>query len=161
MDKLKILLGTGLYSGFLPKAPGTFGSLVSIIFLYPVLQAQNLYYIIIFSVICSLISLWVSPHFEQEFGKDPGSLVIDEWAGQGLVFLTINLTGTLSADLSVLFAGFLLFRFFDILKPLGIKQAQQLNGGTGILADDLLAGLYALISLKTLIFLWPKIFGMV
>lgn len=115
----------------------------------------------IFSVICSLISLWVSPYFEQEFGDDPGVLVIDEWAGQSLVFLTIGLTGSLSTDFSVLLAGFLLFRFFDIIKPLGIKKVQDLKGGTGILADDLLAGLYALISLKTLIFLWPKIFGMV
>lgn len=67
----------------------------------------------------------------------------------------------LENDLTILFTGFILFRFFDILKPLGIKRIQELKGGAGILADDLLAGLYALISLKTLIFFWPKIFGMV
>lgn len=88
-------------------------------------------------------------------------LVIDEWAGQSFVFLSISITGVLKTDLIVLLAGFLLFRFFDILKPLGINQIQKYKGGIGILADDILAGLYALISLKTLIFMWPKIFGIV
>ncbi|MDZ7807211.1 MAG: phosphatidylglycerophosphatase A [Gracilimonas sp.] len=161
MNKLKILLGTGFYSGFIPKAPGTFGSLVSLILIYPILQAQNLYLIVVFMVVSSLITLWVSPYFEQEFGKDPGMLVMDEWAGQSLVFLSIGITGVLKTDLIILLTGFLLFRFFDILKPLGINNIQKNKGGIGILADDLLAGLYALISLKTLIFIWPKIFGIV
>jgi phosphatidylglycerophosphatase A len=52
--------------------------------------------------------------------------------------------------------GFLLFRFFDILKPLGINKAQELKGAWGILTDDLLAGFYALISIKTLIFIWSN-----
>lgn len=161
MNKLKILLGTGLYSGFAPGAPGTFGSLASLILIYPILQAQNIYYLLLFTVVCSLISLWVSPFFEQEYGPDPGVLVIDEWAGQSLVYLTISLSGMLETDLTLLFAGFILFRVFDILKPFGINKVQEFKNGAGILGDDLLAGLYALISLKTLIFFWPKIFGMV
>jgi len=161
LNKLKILLGTGFYSGFLPKAPGTFGSLASLVLIYPILQAQNIYLLILFALLCSLISLWVSPYFELIYGSDPGLLVMDEWAGQSLVFLTICLSGMLENDLTILFAGFFLFRFFDILKPMGIKRIQELKGGAGILGDDLLAGLYALISLKTLIFFWPKIFGMV
>jgi phosphatidylglycerophosphatase A len=161
LNKLKVLFGTGFYSGFLPKAPGTFGSLASLIFIYPILQAQNIYFIVLFAVISSLISLWVSPYFEQEFGEDPGMLVMDEWAGQSLVFITISITGVLKTDLIVLLTGFLLFRIFDVLKPLGINKIQNYKGGVGILADDLLAGLYALISLKTLIFMWPKIFGIV
>lgn len=161
VNKLKLLLGTGFYSGLLPKAPGTFGSLAALILIYPILQEQDLTYLIMFTVLSSLISLWVSPFFEQTYAEDPGLLVADEWAGQSLVFLTIPLSGSLNGDLTILLAGFMLFRFFDIVKPLGIHSIQKYKGGIGILADDLLAGLYALICLKTLIFFWPKIFGIV
>lgn len=161
MNKLKYLLGTGFYSGILPKAPGTFGSLASLILIYPILQEQNLFYLILFTGLSCLISLWVSPFFEQTYGEDPGLMVVDEWAGQSLVFLSIPLSGSLNSDLIILLSGFLLFRFFDIIKPLGIHTLQKYKGGIGILADDLLAGLYALICLKTLIFFWPKIFGIV
>ena len=161
VNKLKLLLGTGFYSGLLPKAPGTFGSLAALILIYPILQEQNLSFLILFTLLSSLISLWVSPYFEHIYGKDPGRMVMDEWAGQSLVFFTIPLSGSLNGDLIILLTGFILFRFFDIVKPLGIHSIQKYKGGIGILADDLLAGLYALISLKTLIFLWPKIFGIV
>ncbi|WP_232803075.1 phosphatidylglycerophosphatase A family protein [Gracilimonas amylolytica] len=161
VNKLKLLLGTGFYSGLLPKAPGTFGSLAALILIYPILQEQDLTYLIMFTVLSSLISLWVSPFFEQTYAEDPGQLVADEWAGQSLVFLTIPLSGSLNGDMTILLAGFMLFRFFDIVKPLGIHSIQKYKGGIGILADDLLAGLYALICLKTLIFFWPKIFGIV
>lgn len=87
-------------------------------------------------------------------------MVIDEWAGQGLTFLFIPFSGDVQSQLLILLIGFIFFRFFDILKPLGIKKLQDLPAGWGILADDLLAGLYALICLKTLIFVLPNIFEM-
>ncbi len=108
-----------------------------------------------------MICFWVAGYFEEEFDKDPGLLVMDEWAGQSLTFFSISLTGSTGHDIIILLTGFLLFRFFDVLKPLGVKKVQNLPGGWGIFMDDLLAGLYALLCLKTLIFVWPNIFGMV
>lgn len=158
MNALKYLLGTGLYSGLIPIAPGTAGSLAVIFVIFGIIYAQIYPLLILLLISSSLISLWVASYFEEQFGKDPEKMVIDEWAGQSLTFIAISFTGDLKSDFIILIAGFILFRFFDILKPLGINKLQKYKGGTGILADDLLAGLYALICLKTLIFMWPRIF---
>jgi phosphatidylglycerophosphatase A len=150
--QLKIVLGSGLGSGYLPMAPGTWGSLPPLVISW-LLSAHFGWVAIITSVlIFSLITLWVSPYLEEIWGEDPGKLVMDEWAGQSLVFLFIPLSGDLSADILVLISAFILFRFFDILKPLGVRYLQKYPSGWGILLDDLLAGLYALISLNILIF---------
>lgn len=158
MNSLKFFLGTGFYSGLFPKAPGTAGSLAVLLIIFGIIYAQIYPLLILILISSCLISLWVATYFEEQFGEDPGKMVIDEWAGQSLTFIAISFTGDLKSDLIILIAGFILFRFFDILKPLGINKLQKYKGGTGILADDLLAGLYALICLKTLIFMWPRIF---
>lgn len=160
MDQLKYFLGTGLYTGLLPKAPGTFGSLGATAVIFILIQAQIYEGLVTLVVASSLISLWVSGYFEDQFGNDPGKLVMDEWAGQSLTFIAISFSNDVQANLTILAAGFLLFRFFDILKPFGIKKVQEIGGKWGILLDDLLAGLFALLCLKTLIFTWPNLFGM-
>lgn len=151
LNKLKIILGTSFGSGYLPVAPGTWGSLVAI----PVIWVINLYVgwigLLAFIIVTSLITLWVTPACEEQWGKDPSKLVMDEWAGQGLSLFMIPLPYTLNEHWWILLAAFILFRFFDILKPFGIKRVQSLEAGLGVLLDDLLAGLYALISLNLLI----------
>ena len=151
MNSLKLFIGSGFGSGYFPKAPGTMGSLVALIPIYFLIQSSNLFLIPIFVLVTSLLSLWVSSACEKAWGEDPGTLVMDEWAGQALAFSGFLFTENLSYNLLLLLSGFLFFRFFDILKPLGIKKLQNLHGGLGILLDDLLAGLYAFICLKTLI----------
>lgn len=160
MKELKYFLGTGLYSGLAPKAPGTVGSVAALFIIFCVIYAQIYLLLIVILFLSCAISLWVSGYFEEQYGEDPPRLVIDEWAGQSLTFIAISFTGDLKSDLILLFAGFILFRFFDILKPLGINYIQKFKQGYGILGDDLLAGFYALICLKTLIFIWPNLFGM-
>ena len=160
MNALKFLLGTGFYSGLFPKTPGTAGSFVMLLPLYFLLQFNSIWLILLITAAGCLICLWVADYFEEKYGKDPGVLVMDEWAGQSLTFLTIPFVGTAEDHIIILLTGFVLFRFFDLLKPLGVKNMQDLPGGWGIFVDDLLAGLYALLCLKTLIFVWPNIFGM-
>jgi phosphatidylglycerophosphatase A len=160
VNGVKRFLGTGFYSGLIPKAPGTAGSFVALLIIFGIIQAQVFELLLVFMILSSLITLWVGSYFEEEFGEDPGSLVSDEWAGQALTFFAISFSDSMMTNIWLLLAGFILFRFFDILKPLGIKRLQNLEGSWGILSDDLLAGLYALICLKTLIFVWPKIIGM-
>lgn len=160
MNAIKYFLGTGFYSGLIPKAPGTAGSLVALLIIFLLIQEQIYALIPVFILLSSAITLWSASYFEQEFGEDPGRMVSDEWAGMGLTFLAISFTGNLQTNIFLLTAGFLLFRLFDILKPLGIHKIQKTGGAWGILADDLLAGFYALICLKTLIFVWPELFGM-
>lgn len=156
MERVKLIVGTFFGIGFAPIASGTFASLAALIPLYWLL-ASNLFLIIPAAVILfSILSLWVSSSLEEKFGKDPSQLVMDEWAGQFLTFISISFTGTFTEDITILLAGFLLFRLFDIWKPLGVSRLQNLRGGWGVLADDLLAGLYALVCLKSLIFIWLK-----
>lgn len=154
MKSLKLFIGSGFGSGLIPFAPGTWGSLLALVPIYFILQAENFYYLPIFVIISSLLTLWVSKHCEEHWGEDPGKLVMDEWAGQALAFISISLVGNIKIDLFTIALGFVLFRLFDILKPLGINKLQKYKGGLGILLDDLLAGFYALICLQILIFIW-------
>ncbi len=152
MKQLKLLIGSGLGSGYLPFAPGTWGSLLALFPVYFLIRDGFPYAIPVFCALCGILTYLISETCEQEWGEDPGKLVMDEWAGQSLAFISISFTGDFLNNLMILGAGFILFRFFDILKPLGIKSLQNKHGWLGILADDLLAGLYALICLKSLIF---------
>lgn len=154
MKSLKLFIGSGFGSGLLPFAPGTWGSLLALLPIYFLMKTGNIFLVPLFVFISSLLSLWVTSACVEQWGEDPGKLVMDEWAGQALTFISISSVGVLDSDLMILAFGFILFRIFDILKPLGINKLQKYEGGTGILLDDLLAGLYALICLKTLIFIW-------
>ncbi len=160
MDSIKRFIGSGFGSGYLPWFPGTWGSLTALISIYTLTVFLHPDHIYLFAWISALLTLWVAKACEETWGKDPGKMVIDEWAGQAVVFFTIPLSGDPGSDIALLAIGFMLFRLFDILKPLGIKRVQNMPSGYGILMDDLLAGFYALICLKTLIFVWPKITGM-
>lgn len=98
--------------------------------------------LVLFAVVVTLVGIWASDEAERALGaKDPGAIVIDEVAGMALSVLALPPT------LGVLFAGFLLFRIFDIVKPYPANALQRLRGGVGVMVDDLVAGLYALLVL--------------
>lgn len=133
-----IFLGTGLGSGFSPVAPGTFGSVVGVLLAglvkstWPSVFVGAALGVIVLSVpICDgLGKLWNS--------KDPQRVVLDEIAALFLIQIWFPVS---TAGLIV---QFLSFRFFDILKPPPCRQGEQLPGGWGIVADDLLAGVYSI-----------------
>lgn len=132
-------------AGYFPKAPGTFASALaatSFYFFNPAWQVLSL--LIITSLILGIL---FTPYIEQNSGKDPGLIVIDEVAGQWLAFLFLPLNNP-----AILITGFILFRVFDIWKPLGINNLQTLKSGWGVMLDDILAGVYANIILQILIF---------
>lgn len=145
---IKISLGTLFGTGFMPKAPGTWASLFWLTVIYAVaylLPVYGLFALLAGTILCSF---WSSKACSDRFGDDPPEFVMDECAGQTMVFLTTSFHFSVTADLWIILAGFVLFRIFDILKPLGIDGLQKLPGKFGILFDDLLAGLYALGSLE-------------
>lgn len=140
--------------GLLPKAPGTWGSLVTVLLLWPVAaMSASTPWLWVAILGGSLLSLWTTRAAESKWGEDPPQMVIDEWAGQAIPLLGLPLTGSAQADLLWIGGAFLLFRFFDIAKPLGVDRAQQLPSGFGILVDDLLAGFYAWICLQLILWL--------
>lgn len=143
LNKINHFFSSGFYSGHLPYAPGTWGSLLMIIlvFLFPVL---NNFYLISALTIGGIA---VANYEERMTGiKDDKRIVIDEMAGQLLTFYTLKITAT------VLIGGFILFRVFDITKPWIIDKVQGLPSGLGVMADDVLAGVFSLAILKIIIY---------
>lgn len=98
--------------------------------------------VFLFVVVVTAAGTWAAHEAERALGgKDPGAIVIDEVSGMALSVLTLPLTP------GVLVAGFFLFRLFDIVKPYPVNTLQRLPGGVGVMIDDLIAGLYALLLL--------------
>lgn len=153
MDVLKRLIATLGGAGLLPKAPGTWGSLLTVLLLWPVALQWGPAGLWVAIVAGSLLSLWTTRAAVARWGEDPPEMVIDEWAGQAIPLLAVPLSGSAYPDLIWLLAAFLLFRLFDIVKPLGVDRVQQLPSGFGILVDDLLAGFYAWICLQAILWL--------
>lgn len=152
MKSVKHLTGTLLGAGLLPGAPGTWGSLFFLPVIYITWLTAGSGGLMALLLITSALSFWSAPECVERYGEDPGKFVMDEAAGQSAAFLFIGFSGFLSSDILILMTGFLLFRFFDILKPLGIHRLQELSGSFGILADDLLAGVYSCIILHCIFF---------
>lgn len=131
-------------------APGTEGSLVAAL-----IGSIAWYYTgpiaVSFLFAVSLIAgFWTAPWFIHKYGQDPGSFVMDEWAGQLLalqVFWIIPDETQLAYNIALILLSFIVFRFFDILKPLGIKRLETYSGAFGVMADDLLAGFYTFLTL--------------
>lgn len=143
-DKISKAIATLGPVGFLPKAPGTWGSAVAIIAApFLLLPYSPLVRCIIIALVFVLGGL-AADRAERLLGqKDPGCIIIDEVAGQWLVFAFFPIM----TSWQILF-GFLAFRFFDILKPWPVKAAESwLPGGFGIMIDDIIAGLYGALCL--------------
>ena len=144
--RLRKFFLTGFGSGWLPVAPGTWGSAVAILMVYPLVYLHPQWYT---AILLSLIFvfLWIgvtsSALLEEEWGKDPKQTVIDEMIGIWIALLGGPLTWP------HLLAAFVLFRFFDIAKPLGIRQLEAHNKGWGVMLDDVLAGAYANFVIQT------------
>lgn len=151
-NTVKLMLGTMFGAGYVTKAPGTLGSFLSLPFIYASFLLLGFPGLALFSLLACLLSLWAAPVAIETLGEDPGEFIMDECAGESLVF-TLAFPLGVPINLTSLLLGFLMFRFFDIIKPLGIKRAEKLRGKFGILLDDLLAGLYASVILAGLFYL--------
>ena len=142
-EKLSLFLATGCYVGLIEIIPGTVGSFAALP-LCLIFSFLNIKAAIVGIVVFILISILVADVTEKiTQQKDPGCVVIDEYAGMLVTFLGIQFTWT-SAIL-----GFFIFRFFDILKPYPVREVERkLPGGAGVVLDDVLAGIYSNIALR-------------
>ena len=155
----KRLLTSCFGLGWLPIAPGTWGSLPpTAIFAALCYFGASLLTVSIVMLILilagSVICIKFAPASINATGKtDPGEVVVDELAGQAVTFVTAYAVG-FNQILITAMLGFFLFRIFDIIKPWPIRKLEKLPKGLGILADDLLAGAYAAIILQICLRLW-------
>jgi len=149
MRNIRLLIATFFGIGRSPLAPGTCASLATMLLVYfigPYWRAP-LYIQLIVIALVFVVGIPASGEAEKHFNKkDPGSCVIDEVAGQMVALLLVP------HQISLYIAGFFLFRFFDILKPFPIRRLEKIPGGMGIMADDILAALYALALLQLYIY---------
>jgi phosphatidylglycerophosphatase A len=145
-DRLATLVGTGLYSGYFPIFPGTVGSAAGVVLYLILVRAGVLVEGAPLGWAATLVVVYAlgvpaAHRCEKLYGHDAGRIVIDEVWGQliSLVYLPVTWKWILAA--------FILFRFFDVVKPFPARRAERLSGGLGIMMDDGFAGLYTLIVL--------------
>ena len=160
IDKFGILILTMFGIGRSKFAPGTLASLVTCLIYFPIfIYKPNFLILIIIFFILSTYSIILIDYLENKFKKkDPKEIVIDEFIGQSIpilyLYVTINITGAIHQNwhdylgflLVSFFSFFLLFRFFDILKPFPINLVdKKMKNGFGVVFDDILAGTFSAI----------------
>ncbi len=153
-DRVALVLATGFGFGYGPIAPGTWGSLPGLALAWLSFRTGGAWAVLAVAAIVSAVGVWAAGRVEGLAGeKDPGLVVIDEIAGQMVTLTFIDPTSR------VLAAGFVLFRIFDVWKPWPARRLEDLPGGSGIMADDLMAGLYASLALHAAAWALPSWMG--
>lgn len=151
------MIATSFGAGFWPWGPGTAGAVVGLILWLPLALTGHssgtflatLGLIVVFTI----LGIWSADIAEEFWGPDPSRVVMDETVGQWIAMLPLSVFATAHAPLaSGIFwfwalVSLALFRFFDIVKPLGVRRMEELRGGTGVMADDILAGIYSAVIL--------------
>lgn len=134
------IIGTGCGAGYCPFAPGTAGSLWAGILWYLLCQLPSgAFYCMlsVLTVLSTLAGVWAANRLQSIWGEDPSRVVIDEMVGTWIVLFAVP-----AGNLYYALWGILLFRFFDIFKPLGIRRMEEMPQGWGVILDDILAGIY-------------------
>jgi phosphatidylglycerophosphatase A len=170
--RLSLAIATAFGLGYLPKAPGTWGSLAGVVLGWGAMTFSRLQFAprigatgelsnppavwwsgfawneFALIVIVSVIGIWASDQTAKYLRtKDPQIVVVDEVAGQLIAYFGLATPRTFAVNWKYLLLGFILFRVFDIWKPFPARQAESLPGGLGIMADDWIAGIYAALGL--------------
>ncbi len=145
---LHVIISTGFGTGFIPGAPGTYAAFLALVIwyvFYLFVGAAALLWITVGLIVFNMVvGVWTSNVMERYWGPDPRTVVIDEFIGVWIPCLVCAVPEPVSAFwLSVL--GFAAFRLIDIFKPLGCRKMERFSGGWGVMLDDVLAGVYALV----------------
>ena len=150
------MIATAFGAGYFPVAPGTAGAFVGILMLMGLHQITQSFgfdlsqfnlALIVATLICFYLGVIATDHLEKDWGKDPSKVVMDEVIGVWIAMFFVPVT---MINLTLAFA---LFRLFDIWKPLFIRRLEKINGGWGVILDDVLAGVYANLVLQILLYL--------
>ena len=129
--------------GHIPIAPGTFGSLFAILIWCIFINMLSISYFIILFLLILSISFYITGIYLEKFKKkDPSEVIIDEFLGQSIPLLFV-----FNLNAFEVLVAFVSFRFFDIYKIYPINKAEEIEGSYGVILDDIIAGIYALIVL--------------
>jgi phosphatidylglycerophosphatase A len=164
INQLSLYISTCSGVGYIPFAPGTFGTLFAMFiwFLIPDylfynatdshIYYQEFIYMSVITLFLTLIGIYSCSNAEKQLTHDDPKIVFDELVGYMISVLFLPKT------LSITVYAFILFRVFDIAKPFPIKQIQKLKGGLGIMIDDVVAGIFSNILLQILVLIYPNFF---
>jgi phosphatidylglycerophosphatase A len=154
VTRLAVFIATVGYCGYFPIAPGTVGSAAGLVVYLLVWWTQSPVVEGLLIVAVYAIGIWAGTEAERYFGGiDPGPVVIDEVLGM-LITLAFMPVGLWTA-----IAGFVLFRIFDVIKPFPAGRFERLHGGLGVMSDDAMAAVYANLSLRLTVYLFPALFA--
>ncbi len=154
-NRVAMILATGFGTGYGPVAPGTWGSLPGIALAWGLDRLGGHWAVLGGALVFAVAGVWAAGRAEALLGeKDPGRVVVDEIAGQMVSLLFLPLTA------QTLVVAFLVFRVLDVLKPWPARRLEDLPGGSGIMADDLMVGLYANLILHGLALWRPAWLGL-
>lgn len=146
-----VIIGTGFGSGFWPWGPGTAGAVLATAIwwgLFAVLGEDHTRLLTGALIIgFTLLGTWATARLMPFWGNDPKRVVVDEMVGVWIPLL-------LATNWWTALLALLLFRFFDIVKPLGIRRLDKRIGAFWVMADDLLAGVYSALSLYLIIYIY-------
>ncbi len=148
---LALLVGTFFYTGLSPVSSGTVGSFAAALLYYFIPALQNIDVLSIACLVVLVAGIWSGGVVERALKlQDPGIVVIDEVLGQWVALSTLMYAG----NLTFVILAFLFFRFFDIIKTPPARYFEKMHGGTGIMLDDVVAGLYANFSAHLVMYLF-------
>lgn len=139
------IIGSGFYTGYIPIASGTFGSIAAII-IYLIPGFEKLYVIIPAIFVLFIYGLFVSSKFEKTYGKDPSQCTVDEIVGTWISLIALPKT------FLIILTSFLIWRLLDIIKPFPAGKSENLNSGLGIMVDDVISGFYSLIIVHLIVY---------
>lgn len=155
-------ISTSFGAGFFPWGPGTMGAIVGLLLWLPLLLTHDVAITIIINLILvavfTILGVWSAGIAEKYWGPDPSKVVMDETVGQWIAMIPLCVFASepdpyhTTAFWVFALVSLGLFRFFDIFKPLGVRKMEDFPGGIGIMADDILAGIYSCVILAISLF---------
>lgn len=139
------IIATACGAGYFPWGPGTMGAVFAIAVWLPMFLFMGycswMTITALLIVVFTILGVWSSTVAERYWGEDPSRVVIDEVVGMWITLLAVPY----DAEWYTILVAFVLFRFFDMVKPLGVRKMENIKSGYGIMADDILAGVYGAI----------------
>jgi len=141
--------GSGFYTGYIPLASGTFASLAALA-IYFIPNFEKPYVIIPAIFIFTFLGIRLGTKFESFYGKDPAECTIDEVVGMWISLLF------LPKDIFIALIAFIVWRTLDIIKPFPARKSESLEGGLGIMMDDIISAIYSLIIVHLILVIFAK-----
>lgn len=149
INSFEKFIGSGFLTGYAPVASGTVGSFVALL-IYLIPGFEQLIIIIPAIIFFFIYGIFLGSKFETEYGKDPAQCTVDEIVGTWISL------AALPKSTGIIVITFLLWRILDIIKPFPARSLEKLKGGLGIMIDDVVSGIYTLIIMHLIVYLFGK-----